>query len=127
MSLTNDVIAILSSALVFPAILFVSALFARQVAPRTGELARAAERIVQWFSNHSQVGLWLLLLLFPATAFVLGSSALLRTWAENPMLQYYSRRAIELVPEHLAAILVAGATLASGFVLALTARQLLRA
>jgi len=127
MALTNDVIAALASALVFPALLFLAALFARQVPPPSAEPARTADRIVKWYSDHSQIGLWILLLLLPMTAFVLGGAALLRTWAENPMLRYYTWRAVTSVPEHLPAFLIGAATVASFCVLAMMARQLTRA
>jgi len=127
MALTNNAIAAIASVLVFPAVLFLAALFARQVPPPRAAHARTADRIVEWYSNHSQLGLWICLLLLPMTAFVLGGAALLRTWRENPMLQYYSWRAVQSVPEHLPAFLIAVVTMASGYVLAMMARQLMRA
>jgi hypothetical protein len=127
MSLPNDVIAALATGLVLPAVLFVGALFARQVPPPHAQPARSADRIVRWYSDHPQLGLWVLLLLLPMTAFVLGSAALLRTWAENPMLRYYTWRAITSVPEHYPAFLLAIATMASAGVLAMMAKQLMRA
>jgi hypothetical protein len=127
MSLTNDVIAALALALVFPAVLFVAALFLRQLRPSDAEPARAAERVVRWYSAHAQFGLWVLLLLMPLAAFVLGSAALLRTWAENAELRYFSWRALAAIPAHLPAELVGAATLVSGYVLAMMVRQLNRA
>jgi hypothetical protein len=127
MTLTNDVIAALALALVFPAVLFVGALFLRQFRPSGAEPARTAERVVSWYSAHAQLGLWVLLLLMPLAAFVLGSAALLRTWAENPELRYFSWRALAAIPAHLPAELVGAATVVSGYVLAMIARQLRRA
>jgi hypothetical protein len=125
MTLTNDVIAALALALVSPAVVFVVALFLRQLRGASAE-PRAADRIVAWYSAHAQLGLWVLLLLMPLAAFVLGSAALLRTWAENPELRYFSWRALAAIPAHLPAELVGAATLVSGYVLAMMARQLRR-
>jgi len=113
MSLTNDVIAAWALALVCPALVFVTALFLRQVQPLESEPARTAERIVTWFAAHPQFGLWVVLLLFPLSAFILGSAALLRTWGENPKLQYFAWRALAAIPEHWPAVFIGGATLLS--------------
>jgi hypothetical protein len=101
MSLTNDVIAACAFALVGPAVLFVAALFLRQVPSPESQPARAADRIVRWYAAHPQFALWVLLFLLPIATFLLGSAALLRTWGNNPKLQYYTWRALEEVPQHL--------------------------
>ena len=87
MGLTNDVIAAWVLGLVGPAVLFVTALFIRRLPPPESEPARTAERIVRWYAAHPQFALWVLLLLLPLSAFILGSAALLRTWDDNPQLQ----------------------------------------
>jgi hypothetical protein len=125
--LTNDVIAALAMALVFPALLFVAALFLRQFRRADAAPARVAERVVSWYSAHAQLGLWVLLLLMPLAAFVLGSAALLRTWAENADLRYFSWRVLAAIPAHWPAELVGAATVVSGYVLAMMARQLRQA
>ena len=117
MGLTNDVIAALALALVGPAILFVTALSIRRVPPPESEPARTAERIVAWYAAHPQLALWVLLLLLPLAAFLLGSAALLRTWGDNPKLQYWTWRALAEIPEHWPAVSIGGATLLSAGVL----------
>ena len=126
MSLTNDVIAALALALVCPAVVFVTALFVRQVQPLESEPARTAERIVTWFAAHPQFGLWIVLLLLPLSAFLLGSAALLRTWGDNPQLRDYTWRALWAIPAHWPAVFVGGATLLSAGVLTMIAAHLLR-
>ena len=113
MGFTNDVIAALAVALLCPAVLFVTALFLRQVLPLDSEPARSAERIVTWYAAHPQLALWVLLLLLPLSAFVLGSAALLRTWGDNPQLRQYTWRALTEIPEHWPAMSIGGATLLS--------------
>lgn len=126
MSLTNDVIAAWGLALVFPAVLFVTALFVRQVQSLRYEPARTAERIVTWYAAHPQVGLWILLVTLPLAVFITGSAALLRTWRENPQLQEITWRGLNAIPEHLPAVLIGAATLASAGVLTMIATHLLR-
>ena len=124
MAFTNDVIAALASALVGPAVLFVAALFLRQVPPPESEPARTAARIVRWYAAHPQLALWVLLLLLPLSAFLLGSVALLRTWGDNPKLQYYTWRALAEIPEHWPALSIGGATLLAAGVLAMITTHL---
>lgn len=125
MSLTNDVIAAWALALVGPAVLFVAALFLRQVPPPESEPARTAERIVTWYATHPQLALWVLLLLLPLAAFLLGSAALMRTWGDNPQLQYYTWRALAAIPAHWPAVSIGGATLLAAGVLAMITPHLM--
>jgi len=125
MGLTNDVIAACALALVGPAVLFVSALFLRRVPPPESEPARTAERIVTWYAAHPQLALWVLLLLLPFSAFVLGTAALLRTWGDNPQLRHYAWRALAEIPEHWPAVTIGGATLLSLGVLVMITAHLM--
>ena len=126
MGFTNDVIAALALALVCPSVLFVTALFFRQMAPLESEPARSADRIVTWYAAHPQLALWVLLLLLPVSAFVLGSAALLRTWGDNPQLQNFTWRALAEIPEHWPAMSIGAATLVSAGVLAMITAHLFR-
>jgi hypothetical protein len=65
-----------------------------------------------------------LLLLLPISAFILGSVALMRTWGDNPKLQYYTWRALEEVPEHWPALSIGGAMLLAAGVLTLITSHL---
>jgi hypothetical protein len=119
MSLTNDVIAAWALALVGPAVLFIAALLVRQVPPPESQPARTADRIVKWYAAHPQFALWVLLLLLPMSTFLLGSTTLMRTWDNNPALQYYTWRALAEIPEHWPALSIGGATLVAAGVLAM--------
>lgn len=122
MGFTNDVIAALALTLVGPAVLFVTALFIRQLPMPWSEPARTAERIVGWYASHPQLSLWVLLLLLPFSAFILGLAALLRTWGDNPKLQYWAWRALTEIPEHWPAVSIGGLTLlALGVLVMITA------
>ena len=126
MNLTNDVIAAWTLLLVGPAIVFVMALYVRQLQHRESEPARTADRIVTWFGAHPQFGLWVVLLLFPLSAFILGSAALLRTWGENPQLRDYAWRVLWAIPAHWPAVSIGAATLLSAGVLTMIAAHLAR-
>ena len=125
MSLTNDVIAAGALALVGPAILFVAALFLSQVPPPGSQPARTAQRIVAWYAAHPQFSLWVLLLLLPFSALILGTGALVRTWGDNPQLQQYTWRAFEETLEHWPAMSIGGATLLAGGVLVMITAHLM--
>ena len=125
MGLTNDVIAAWALALVGPAVLFVTALFLRRMPPPESQPARTADRIVRWYAAHPQFALWVLLLLLPFSAFLLGSAALLRTWGENPQLRYFAWRALAAIPAHWPAVSIGGATLLSVGVLVMITAHLM--
>lgn len=127
MGFTNDVIAAWAMVLVAPAVLFIVALSLRQWPLFHAAPARTADRVVRWYAANPQLGLWVLLLLLPFSAFILGSSALVRTWRANQQLQDFTWRALAAVPAHLPAFLIAAATIASAAVLAMMARHLMRA
>ena len=111
MSLTNDIVAFCAFALIGPAVVFIAALCLRQVLPPASEPARTAERIVGTYAAHPQLTLWVVLILMPLSAFVIGIAALLRTWGDNPKLQYFTWRAVAEIPEHWPALSIGGATL----------------
>jgi len=126
MSLTNDVVAGCTLALVCPSVLFVVALFLRQVPPSGSEPARTADRIVKWYAAHPQLALWVLMFLLPVSAFVLGSAALMRTWSNNAELRYYAWRALAEIPEHWPAMSIGVATALSASLLMMVTAHLFR-
>jgi hypothetical protein len=111
MELSNDVVAAWAAVLVGPALLFVAALFLRQVPPSGSGPARTADRIVKWYAAHPQLALWVLLLLLPFTAFVLGSTTLMQTWVTNPQLHRYAWRVLAEMQEHWPTLSIGAATL----------------
>jgi hypothetical protein len=125
MTLTNDVIAVWAAALICPAILFVVALFVRHTLPLESGLARTADRVVTWYAAHPQLALWVLLLLLPLSAFILGSAALLRTWDDNPQLEDLTWRALAAIPNHWPAMSIGVATLVAAGVLMMISRHLM--
>jgi hypothetical protein len=57
---------------------------------------------------------------------MLGSAALLRTWADNPQLRDYAWRAVTAIPAHWPAMSIGGATLLSAGVLVMITAHLMR-
>jgi len=107
--------------LIFPAILFMTSLFVRNLQPQQYEPARTAQRIVMWYAARPRIGLWVFLMALPFAVLVSGSAVLLRVWHTDADLRQAARQALAAIRAHLAMLLVAVATLVSGCVLAIVA------
>jgi hypothetical protein len=107
--------------LIFPAVLFMTALFVRNLQPLQYEPAHTAERIVQWYSVRPRVGLWVLLMALPLAVLLTGCATLLRSWNHDGELRQAARRTLGAIRAHLATLIVAVATLTAAGVLAIVA------
>jgi len=116
----NRTIAIIELLLVFPAALFMSALFLREVQP----LAQT-RCLVDWFSHHVVVGLDLFLVAMPLAAFVIGGAMVLRTWRSDLEFRQATLQIYTNVSRHVASLLIAAATLIAGGILALVAMHMM--
>ncbi len=114
-------IAVTELALVFPAALFMTALFGRNLQPQQYEPARSAERIVAWYAARPHIGLWLMLIAMPLTVLATGGFSLMRSWRADASLRQSTHQALALVRVHWATLIVALATLAAGGFLAIVA------
>ena len=56
--------------LIFPAALFMIALFMRNVQPQPMEPAHTFQQIVMWYSARPHIGLWVFLMGLPLAVFV---------------------------------------------------------
>jgi hypothetical protein len=119
------VVAATELLLIFPAALFMAALFVRNLQPLQYEPARTAQRIVAWYSVRPHVGLWVLLIAFPFAVFTSGCAALLRSWNHDAQLRQAAWQTLAAVRAHLATLVVAATTLAAGGVLAIVALHVL--
>jgi len=63
--------------LLFPAVLFMTAVVVRYLGPLQDEPARSAQQIVMWYAGR-QWTLWVLLIALPLTVLATGCAALLR-------------------------------------------------
>jgi hypothetical protein len=125
MKLPKYTIATTELLLIFPAALFMTALFMRNVQPQQYEPARTAQQIVMWFAARPRIGLWGLLIALPLTVLVTGCATLLRRWSNEVELRQATRYTLAVFGAHLTTLLVAGATLTAGGVLAIVALHVL--
>ena len=107
--------------LVFPAVLFMTALFMRNVQPQQYEPAHTAQQIVMWYAARPHLGMWLLLVTLPFIVFVTGCAILWRRWREDAELRDGMQRLVRALPPYISALLIAMATLAAGGVLGIVA------
>lgn len=117
----NFALAATEIALVFPAVLFMAALFVRNIQPQQYEPAHVAQQIVMWYAARQAVGLWVFLMILPFLALVTGGAALLRRWRRDASLRQAGRQVIAEVRAHLSTSVIACATLAAAGVLAVVA------
>jgi hypothetical protein len=112
--------AIIELLLVAPGSLFMIALFLREVQP-----AAQTGRLVAWFSHHSILGLYVFLVLMPLAAFIIGCTAVIRTWRTD---LEYRRAMLNILASsraHLPSLLTGVATLMAGAMLALVAMHMI--
>lgn len=115
-------IAVAELFLVFPAALFFSALFVRNLTPVQLEPAHTAQRIVMWYSHLPvRVGLWALLMGSPFAVLVIGCTTLVAAWKTDEGLREAARGVLATARAHAATLLIAGATAAAGATLVFVA------
>ena len=114
-------LAVTELLLIFPSVLFMGALFVRNLQPLQYEPARSAQRIVDWFALRPHLGLWVFLFALPLTVFVTGCVSLWRVWSYEPPLRQAARRLATAARAYWATLFIACATLAAGVILAIVA------
>ena len=125
MSTIKRTIAATELLLVFPAALFMTALFVRDLQPVQYEPARTAQRLVDWFSARPLLGLYVFLIALPFAAFVIGGATVLRSWRSDAELRQAALETLAAVRAHLATLLIAGATVMAGGILAIVALHMI--
>ena len=108
--------------LMFPAILFMGALVARQVSPLQHEPAHTAGRIIMWYAARMWT-LWALLVTLPLAVLVTGCVTLLRSWSNVPEL-HRARQGLAAMYADRPMLCVAMMTLTAGVVLAIVAMHM---
>jgi len=108
--------------LMFPAILCMGALVARQVSPLQHEPAHTAGRIVMWYAARMWT-LWALLVTLPLAVLVTGCVTLLRSWSNIPEL-HRTRQGLAAMYADRPMLCVAMMTLTAGVVLAIVAMHM---
>ena len=126
--LTNTIrrtIAATELLLVFPAALFMSALFVRNIQPAPYEPAQTARRLVEWFSGRPILGLDIFLMALPFAAFVIGCATVRHLWRSDAQLRLVALETLVAVRSQWAGLLIAGATLIAGWILAIVALHMI--
>ena len=118
-------LALLELLLVFPAVLFMTALFVRSIQPVRFEPAHTAQQIVNWYAARPHVGLWLLLIALPLLVLGIGAAALIRAWRRDSELRNATMQAMVLVRSHFATLSIAVATATAAGILTIVALHLL--
>lgn len=118
-------IAALELLFVFPAALFMTALFARNIQPLQYEPAHTAQRIVDYYAASPHIGLWVLLIALPLAVVVIGSATLIREWRRNQELRVETLKVIGFIRSHAPSILIAGASATAAGILAIVALHVL--
>jgi len=118
-------VATLEILLVFPAILFMIALFLRNVQPAPYEPAQTARHLVDWFAARPHIGLDLFLIALPFSALVIGATTMLRTWRSDPQLRQVASDTLAAVHAHLSTLLIAAATLVAAAILSIVALHMI--
>jgi len=80
-------VATLELLFVFPAVLFMTALFVRNIQPLQYEPAHTAQRVVALYASSTHIGLWVLLIALPFAVVIIGSATLIREWRRNHELR----------------------------------------
>lgn len=125
MRLNKYAVAVTELLLIFPSALFMAALFVRNLQPLQYEPAHTAQQIVTWYAVRPRIGLWGLLIALPVAVLVTGCATLVRRWTNEMELRQAARDIRGTLSAHLTTLLVAGATVTSGSVLAIVALHLL--
>lgn len=111
--------------LIFPAVLFMTALFVRNLQPQQYQPAHAAQSIVDWFAARTHLGLWVLLIALPLAVLVIGAATLRANWRKDAELRQAARTIFVVVRNQWPALLVAVTTLTAAGILATVALHVL--
>jgi hypothetical protein len=114
-------IAVAEWILILPAVLFMTALFVRDIQPPPYEPAQTARRLVDWFAVHPVLCLDTFLIALPFAVFVVGCITASRRWKSDAELRQAAWETLGAIRAHLATLLIAGATLAAAGILGIVA------
>lgn len=104
--------------LMFPAVLFMSAVVVRNLQLLPEELAPTVQRIVMWYSAR-QWTLWVLLIALPLAVLITGCLTLLRSWRDDAELRQGTQKTLAVIHAHRLMLFVAAMTLIAAAVLAI--------
>ena len=118
------VIAVTELVLIFPAVLFMTAVVLRNLQPLQYEPARSAQQLVMWYAGRMWT-LWFLLLGLPVVVLVSGCAELLRSRSRDIVLPLTSQKSLAMVRAHLSSLFIAATTLLAGVILVIVVLHVL--
>jgi cytochrome b561 len=120
MGANRRAVAAVEVLLIAPAALFMLSLFLREVQP----LAQTG-RVVEWFTHHLVLGLYVSLFSMPLAAFIAGCAVLLRSWRNDPQFRASRLKLLLAARDQWASLLVATATVFAAGILFIVALHML--
>ena len=120
MGANKRAVAAVEVLLIAPAALFMVSLFLRQVQP----LAQTGH-VVEWFTHHLVLGLYVSLFSMPLAAFIGGCTVLLLSWRNDPQFRTATSNLLIAAKDQWATLLVAAATAVAAGILFIVALHLL--
>ena len=120
MGANKRAVAAVELLLIAPAALFMISLFLREVQP----LAQTG-RVVEWFTHHLVLGLYVSLFSMPLAAFIGGCTVLLRSWRNDAQFRTATSNFMIAAKDQWASVLVAAATVLAAGILFIVALHLL--
>ena len=101
-----------------------TALLLRSLQPQQYEPAHSAQQVVMWYAARMW-SLWILLLALPIAVLVAGCATLVRSWKRDTALLQAARQSLVEIRAHFATLVVVGATLTAGGILAIVVLHML--
>jgi hypothetical protein len=120
MGANKRAIAAVELILIAPAALFMISLFLREVQP----LAQTG-RVVDWFTHHLVLGLYVALFSMPLAAFIGGCTVLLRSWGNDPQFRANTSKLLLAAKDQWTTLLVTAATVSAAGILFVVALHML--
>ena len=120
MKMNKRLIAATELLFIVPATIFMIALFLQQVQPmmQTGYL-------VNWFSQHTVLGLYIFLIAMPFSALAIGGISLYKIWQNDTELRQTALRVLAAVRAHFAMLLISLITILSVSILSIVALHMI--
>ena len=107
--------------LIFPAVLFMTALVLRNLQPLQYEPARSAQQLIMWYAGRMWT-LWVLLLALPFVVLIIGWASLSR-WSDAT--RHSGQTLLARVRCDVPAILISATTVAAGVILVIVVLHML--
>ena len=124
MDADKRILAATELVLIFPAVLFLTAVVARHLQPLQYEPAHTAQQIVTWYMVRYWT-LWALLIGLPFAALLTGCVTLLRNSNGGTAERQAGRQPTGAIRTHLTTRIIAAATLAAGLIPAVVVLHML--